>query len=111
MRSRRWVAVAAAAAITAIGAAAVLGAGASGFGAQTVTPTCTLVVPGSPNATYPRTLTLRADSPDSAGAGDAITVDLAGVPQTLPMTSPHPQFVAGWSNIRNKYLISGGTIN
>lgn len=108
-RRSRWGIVAAA--VAAIGAAAVLGAGASGFGAQTVTPTCTLVVPGSPNTTYQRTLVLRADTPDTVAAGARVTVAIAAEAETLPMNSPHPQFVAGWSNVRTTYLVSGGTVD
>jgi hypothetical protein len=110
-RSNRWGIVAAAIAVTAIGAAAVIGAGASGFGAQTVTPTCTLVVPGSPTTTYQRTLVLRADTPDTVPAGARLTVAIAAEAESLPMSSPHGQFVAGWSNVRTTYLVTGGTVD
>ena len=110
-RSRRWGTVAAAIAATAIGAAAVIAAGASGFGAQTVNATCTLTVPGSPAASYQRTLVVRADTPDTVAVGGRVQVDVAAEPENLPMTSPHPQFVAGYANVRTRYLVSGGNVD
>jgi hypothetical protein len=82
------------------------GAGASP--AKTVTRDCGLTV-GDRNYSYARAVTLQAGGEDVQPGGIA-HVSVGGASQTLPTTSPYPQYVVGYSLVRVSYSVSGGTI-
>lgn len=76
--------------------------------AKSVTPDCTLTV-GDRSYAYTRTVTLQAGG-DDVQPGGVAHVTVGGASESLPTTSPYPQFVVGYTLVRVSYSVSGGTV-
>ena len=86
----------------------VVAAAASASPAQTVTRDCSLTV-AERNYAYTRSVTVQAAGDDVRPGGIA-HASVAGARETLPATSPYPQFLIGYSTLRISYAVTGGTI-